>query len=130
MSDDPIIPPIDEMMEVDTAFGRIPLWKAKALMIGRIQHVLNDAVQQSTAPKDEQPPALAADDSSRLLKLLAKRARLREYRDMLNRCDALLERYDLLEQRDRLKQAAAKALHDAEALFTSPEDDDCDRVLN
>jgi hypothetical protein len=63
MSNEPIVPPIDEMMEVDTAMGRLPLWKAKALMVGRIQHVLNDAVQASTAPADERPPPPAADAS-------------------------------------------------------------------
>jgi hypothetical protein len=123
MSDDPL-PPIDEMMEVDTAYGRLPLWKAKALMVGRIQHVLNDAVQSSTAPVDERPPALAADAEPDPIELLRKWSRIRELQKMAQRCDELLERYDLLEQRQRLKDAAKAALMEAEALYTAPEDDE------
>jgi hypothetical protein len=39
---------------------------------------------------------------------------------MAQRCDELLERYDLLEQRERLKAAAHAALMKAEAEFTAP----------
>jgi hypothetical protein len=124
MSNDPILPPIDDMLEVDTAYGRLPLWKAKALMVGRIQHVLNDAVQQTTAPADERPPPLAADAAPDPLELLRKWGRIRELRKMAERCDELLQRYDLLEQRERLKATAHAALMAAEALYTAPEDDE------
>jgi hypothetical protein len=62
--------------------------------------------------------------------LLRKLGRIRELQQMAQRCDELLERYDLLEQRDRLKAAAHQAMMEAEALYTAPEDDDCDRALN
>ena len=114
MSDEPILPPIDEMMEVDTAYGRIPLWKAKALMVGRIQYVLNDAAEAKHPLTDEEkPPPLAADADQ--LAGLRRVARLRDYRDIIARCDALLARYDALERKDAAKKAAAKALRDAEA---------------
>jgi hypothetical protein len=71
MSNDPIVPPLDGTMEIDTAMGRLPLWKAKALMIGRIQHVINDAAaaahcdqpQTTRADPEDEPPPLAADAS-------------------------------------------------------------------
>jgi hypothetical protein len=123
MSDDPILPPNDDMIDVQTPWGLLPRWKARALAIGEIQAVINDAADQ---PSNEKPAPLTADQSDPI-ELLRKLGKVRELRRMAERCDELLERYDLLEQRERLKAAAHDALMKAEAEFTpepSPEDID------
>jgi hypothetical protein len=77
MSDNPITPPLDDLEDVMTSYGLIPRWKARALALGELQAVINDAVAQvraddakddrpqlETAPPKHKPPALAADDTT------------------------------------------------------------------
>jgi hypothetical protein len=115
MSDEPI-PPIDDMADVQTPWGILPRWKARALALAEIQTVINDAAEPPTEPAEEQGPDP--------LEMLRKLGRIRELQRMAQRCDALLERYDLLEQRERLKAAAHAALMAAEKEFTAPPSQD------
>jgi hypothetical protein len=97
MSDDPILPPIDD---VQTPWGVLPRWKARALALAEIQSVINDAAKTPLTDEDK-PPPLAADAEPDPLELLRSLGRIRELQRMAQRCDELLERYDLLEQRQR-----------------------------
>jgi hypothetical protein len=40
MSDEPILPPIDDMEDVLTSWGVLPRWKARALALAEIQTVM------------------------------------------------------------------------------------------
>jgi hypothetical protein len=110
------------MADVQTPWGVLPRWKARALAISQIQTVINDAADQPE-PEEEGPDPM---------ELLRKWGKIRELQRMAQRCDELLERYDLLEQRERLKAAAHDALMAAEKEFT-PEptmDDIADMTMN
>jgi hypothetical protein len=120
-----VVPPLDDLMDVDTPWGRMPLWKCRAMSIAYTQTAIADSAvgQQKTPVKDEdQPPRLAADTDP--LASLRRLKTLRERRDILRRCDALEERHALFEQRERLKMAAHAALMAAETAYTAPPSED------
>jgi hypothetical protein len=106
------------MADVQTHWGILPRWKARALALAEIQTVVNDAADPPEEPEEEGPDPM---------ELLRKWGRIRELQKMAQRCDELLERYDLLEQRERLRAAAHDALMAAEKEFTpEPSADDVD----
>jgi hypothetical protein len=123
MVDHPITPPPDDLEDVMTPWGRLPRWKARAMALGEIQQVINDA-----AAGAKKPPPLAADTA--IADAVARVKRRQYYADLYQRCDALEARCDALARKDAAKKKAAQALRDAEEKFTAPEDDDPDRVLN
>jgi hypothetical protein len=128
MSNEPILPPNDDMAEVQTHWGVLARWKARALAIAEIQTVINDAAEEPTAPSDDKPPPLAAD--TKIADAVARMKRRQYYKDLYSRCDAVEQRLDILAAKDKAKKAAHAALMAAEAAFTAPEKDDDDRVLN
>jgi hypothetical protein len=68
MSD--IHPPAHDLEDVNTEWGRLPRWKARALALGEIQAILNEAGVRAdgvapaseTAPPDQLAPPVVADD--------------------------------------------------------------------
>jgi hypothetical protein len=124
MTDTPITPPANDLDDVLTPWGVLPRWKARALAIAELQTIVNDAAEEA-APRtllrdEDKPPPLAADRADPM-DHLRRVMRVRELRRLGERCDALLERYDLLEKRDALKRVAAEALRAAEERFTTPD---------
>jgi hypothetical protein len=107
------------MEDVQTQWGILPRWKARALALAEIQAVINDAAE-TPLTDEEKPPPLAADESPDPLEQLRRLGKIRELQKMAQRSDELLERYELLEQRQRLKDAANAALMAAEKEFTAP----------
>jgi hypothetical protein len=115
----PPIGPNDELVTVDTQFGPMEKWKARALSIGWFQRQLQTARDDSAAQDDQplttamgseeqEPPALAADTTApqaRTGQLSAE-----DIKHIEDACDKLSQRLDALEQRQR----AENALIDAE----------------
>jgi hypothetical protein len=58
------VPPLDDMMEVDTRWGRMPLWKCRAMCIAYTQTAIADSLDNNsgTLRDEDKPPPLAADD--------------------------------------------------------------------
>jgi hypothetical protein len=63
-----VVPPLDEMMDVDTQWGRMPLWKCRAMCIAYTQTAIADSAcddrpQVTGADPEDSAPPLAADES-------------------------------------------------------------------
>jgi hypothetical protein len=115
----PPIGPNDELVTVDTQFGPMEKWKARALSIGWFQRQLqiarDDSAAQDNQPlttamgqEGKEPPALAANETApqaRTGQLSAE-----DLQRIDDACDKLSQRLDALEQRQR----AENALIDAE----------------
>jgi hypothetical protein len=128
MSD--ISPPAHDLEDVRTEWGVMPRWKARALALGEIQAILNEAGVRAdgvapattTAPPDELPPRPVAADTPdvRAGGLAADDLAIIE-----RAVDDLETRLDAMEARQR----AYHALLDAEAqieqeLGIDPEEED------
>jgi hypothetical protein len=114
------ISPADELTTVDTQYGPMEKWKARALAIGwfqrQAQMVRDDSAAHDDQPlttalgvEGKEPPALAADEDEH-----EARAELLSEEDLKQieaAVDALDQRLTRLEQRRR----AEEALIDAEA---------------
>jgi hypothetical protein len=122
------LPPTDDLEDVQTPWGVLPRWKARALAIGEIQAVINDSATKQPLTDEEKPPPLAAD--TMFADAVARVKRRQYYKDLYSRCDAIEQRLDILAAKEKAKMAAHAALMAAEAAFTATEDDDPDRVLN
>jgi hypothetical protein len=107
----PSPPPIaDDMEDVQTSWGILPRWKARALALGEIQAVVNELRADSAAgtasklaPEDKAPPLAADADEPPAIDP-----------DLLDAIDAKLE--ELAIRMDRLERmkAAEQALLDLE----------------
>jgi hypothetical protein len=118
----PFHPPADDLQDIQTSWGKIPRWKARALALAEIQSVVNDAAE-AAAPDAKKPPPLKADTV--IADAIASRKRHQYYADLYSRCDALERRLDILASKDKAKRAAHAALMAAEAAFTAePSEDD------
>jgi hypothetical protein len=106
-------PPQADLEDIMTSWGKMPRWKARALAIGEIQAVFNDAAKATNKP--------APDVNTLIADALAVADKRRAYyKDLYDRCDAAEARCDALLAKDKAKKNAAKALADAEEKFTEP----------
>jgi hypothetical protein len=134
MSD--ISPPARDLEEVNTEWGRLPRWKARALALGEIQAVPNEsgvrvdgvAPAETTADPDQLPSRPVADDTSarRAGELTADDLELIE-----RAVDDLENRLSRMEQRQRAYAALLDAEHQIEqVLGIDPGDEDEPPMVN
>jgi hypothetical protein len=104
------VSPADEFVTVDTQYGPMEKWKARALAIGwfqrAVQEVRDDSVDVTPLKEEDKPPPLAADEEEPSGSLTDD-----ELQAIEEACDQLSRRLDALEARRR----AERALLDAEA---------------
>ena len=96
-------------------------WKARALALAEIQSVVNEVAQ----PPHRRADAVENDDQSAALRrgfrdAVAQIRSIRDRQMIMRKLDDLENRIDMVAKRE----AAYDALLKAEAIFTSPEDDD------
>jgi hypothetical protein len=117
MSD--ISPPARDLEEVNTEWGRLPRWKARALALGEIQAVLNEAGVRAdgvapattSAPPDELPPRPVADATTNV----RAGGLTPDDLELIERAvDDLETRLDAMEQRQRAYAALLDAEHQVE----------------
>jgi hypothetical protein len=121
----PVVSPSDELTTVETSYGPMEKWKARALAIGwfsAVTHSRSDADGPPLHDADK-PPRLVADETeaefeTAFADLMTRMGRLREVRDMIKKCDEMEARCDALS----LSENSRRALLDAEAEFTEDED--------
>ena len=123
----PIRPPVGDMEDVQTSWGIMPRWKARALALAEIQSVVREALadgkttRRADALGNQTPPADAPATLARKFRDSMEEAhRIRDRLDLHRKLDELESRIDALALQERGRQA----LLEAEAIFTSPEDDD------
>jgi hypothetical protein len=129
MSD--ISPPARDLEDVKTEWGVMPRWKARALALGEIQAILNEAgvradgvaPAETTADPDQLPSRPVADDTTvRAGGLTADDLELIE-----RAVDDLENRLAVLEQKRRAYDALLDAEHQIEQeMGIDPEDGDGD----
>jgi hypothetical protein len=102
---------------VQTHWGPMERWRAVAMCIGEVSHVINDAARNDAATKRD---AQRRADAAHAL------ARHEHYQKLYARCDALEARCDRLLAREKeMRQARARAdaaMREAEDRYTSPPD--------
>jgi hypothetical protein len=118
------IPPAGDMDQVETSWGTMDRWKARALALAEIQSVVREATADKTRRADalgnQTPPADAPATLAREFKdSVEEIRRVRDRLDLHRKLDELENRIDALACQER----ARRALLEAEALFTSPEDE-------
>jgi hypothetical protein len=126
----PIRMPTYDMETVQTSYGPMARWKAKALAIGEMQRVLNDAERQVAAlernddahveganlerpslspsgehPEKKYPPPLVADDETKPIMVPA---------EVVKRIDQLVARMDEWQREKEQQERVNQALLDAE----------------
>lgn len=118
------IPPAGDLEQVETSWGKMDRWKARALALAEIQSVVNEVAQ---LPRRRADDALenANDDQSAALRrgfrdAVAQIRSIRDRQLIMRKLDELENRIDMVAKRE----AAYDALLKAEALFTSPDDSD------
>jgi hypothetical protein len=122
------ISPADEFVTVDTSFGPMEKWKARALAIGwfqrQVQTVRDDSIGLATTPlpDEHKPPPLAADEDEPARSALSEEE-LAEIEDAVDRLDA---RLTMLERR-RAAEAALETLEDEVERLT-PSDECADGI--
>jgi hypothetical protein len=99
---DPVMPPADDLVDVQTSWGVMPKWKARALALAEIQTVVAQATRNDAL---EREAAVAAH----------ARKRAQYYRDLYDRCDRAEARCDALLAKEKIKQAAVALRREAEA---------------
>src|ERR1700733_8042184 len=124
-----IRPPSEDLADVETSWGTMPRWNARALALSEIQAIVReaearadtttktrraDALGNQTPPSDT-PATLARQFRDSVEEIRRVRDRLELHRKL----DELESRIDALACQRRARQA----LLEAEAIFTSPEDD-------
>jgi hypothetical protein len=114
----PIKPPIDDLEDVQTAWGLMPKWKARALALGEIQAVVNAAARNDALERK------AADAAAQRKAAAHALERHEHYQRLYARLDAAEARCDALLEREKAKQAAHAALMAAEALYTAQSEGD------
>ena len=120
----PIRPPADDLVDVQTSWGVLPRWKARALALAEIQSVVREARADTARSEGNQtPPADTPDTLARQFRDSMEQAhRIRDRLELGRKLDELESRIDALALQERARQA----LLEAEALFTSPPEDDPD----
>jgi hypothetical protein len=137
-------PPIAEDMEdVQTSWGILPRWKARALALGEIQAVVNElhggvtirndavGVGASALHDEQKPPPLAADDVEVEAEVPVEVLAVIE--EKINQLATRLDAYErrkaaevaLLELEDRIDSEMRAAGIDVDG-----DDDDAERILN
>jgi hypothetical protein len=123
------------MEDVQTSWGILPRWKARALALAEIQTVVNavrddgavirnDSAGASQPGEEDKPPRLAADEQ------LPAPAIDPEVMKMIeDRIDDLTARMDALERR-RAAEEALTALEDEIERMYPPKEGDDDLMLN
>jgi hypothetical protein len=112
------IPPAGDLEQVETSWGKMDRWKARALALAEIQSVVREIAQ----PPHRRADAVdnAADQSAALRRGFRDAvAQIRSIRDrqlIMRKLDELESRIDMAAKRE----AAYDALLKAEAVFTSP----------
>lgn len=125
----PPLPLAADMEDVQTAWGILPRWKARALALGEIQTVVNElhggvttrndavGVGASALTEDDKPPRLAADEEPPAIDP-----------DVLDLIDAKLEelavRMDRLERTKRAEDALLALEGEIERMYPASDDDD------
>ena len=128
-------PIAEDMEDVQTSWGILPRWKARALALAEIQTVVNavrddgavirnDSAGASQPGEEDKPPRLAADEQ------LPAPAIDPEVMKMIeDRIDDLTARMDALERR-RAAEEALTALEDEIERMYPPKEGDDDLMLN
>jgi hypothetical protein len=116
---DPIKPPEDDLTEVQTSWGKLPRWKARALALGEIQAVVNDAAELAAHEREE---AKRRDEAARRKAAAHALARAEYYRNLHDRLNRAEARCDALLEKEKAKHAAHAALMAAEAACTAEPD--------
>lgn len=123
-----IIPPIDaadEFATVETRYGPMDKWKARALSIGWFQRmadsVRNDATDVTPVRDEDKPPPVVADakNEDKETETRLDAAWLKRVEDMVSQLDV---RLGILEARKRAEQALEDAEAEVERMM--PPDDD------
>lgn len=115
MTSDPKPPPSD-LENVHTAWGILPRWKARALALGEMQRVINDAASEAqqhpdqphAADPERQAPPLVADAENGPPKTVIDAAMIEA---LTQAVDALASRLDQFEN-ERKAAAALDALEE------------------
>jgi hypothetical protein len=123
----PIRPPSEDLEQVETTWGKMDRWKARALALAEIQGVLREALADGKTTRradslsnQTPPPADAPSTLARQFRdSMAEARRIRDRLDLHRKLDELEARIDAL----ACQESARQALLEAEALFTSPEDE-------
>jgi hypothetical protein len=135
----PSPPPIAaDMEDVQTSWGILPRWKARALALGEIQAVVNElhggvttradsaATGASALGETDKPPPLAADEAEDEPPAIDP--------DVLDaiesKIDELAARMDRLERTKRAEEALLALEDEIERRYPPSEDDDDDMALN
>ena len=120
------IPPAGDLEQVETSWGKMDRWKARALALAEIQTVVNEVAQLPHRRAD----AVENDDPSAALRrgfrdAVAQIRSIRDRQMIMRKLDELENRIDTVAKRE----AAYDALLKAEALFTSSDDDERNSTL-
>jgi hypothetical protein len=108
MSDNAIVPPVNDLEDVTTAWGMMPRWKARAMALAEMQTVIRESVDRSDGiigrqvtplTEEQEPPPLAADATLARPQLSAEDLKWIE-----DACDALDARLTALEARRAAEQ--------------------------
>jgi hypothetical protein len=123
-----IRPPSEDLADVETSWGTMPRWKARALALSEIQSVVREAEGLSNAKTtrrgdalgNQTPPIDTPNTLARQFRdSMAEARRIRDRLELHQKLDELEARIGTLD----LQQRAKQALVEAEAIFTSPEDE-------
>jgi hypothetical protein len=119
------------MEDVQTSWGILPRWKARALCLGEIQAVINavtrdDDAGASALSEEQKPPPLAADAEEPRKPTIDPDV-MKMIEDRIDDLTARLDRYE----RRFAAEAALDALEtEIEQMYPPSKDDDGDLVLN
>jgi hypothetical protein len=121
-------PPSEDLADVETSWGTMPRWKARALALSEIQSVVREALADTTPKTTRRADAVA----NQTLPADAPATLAQAFRDSVDEIRRVRDRLELHRKLDELEsridalacqQRARQALLEAEAIFTSPEDD-------
>lgn len=123
-----IRPPSEDLADVETSWGTMPRWKARALALSEIQSVVREALADTTTKTTRRgdalgnqtpPPDAPATLAQAFRDSVEEIRRVRDRLELHRKLDELESRIDAL----ACQQRARQALLEAEAIFTSPEDE-------
>jgi hypothetical protein len=121
-------PPSEDLADVETSWGTMPRWKARALALSEIQSVVREALADTTPKTTRRADAVA----NQTLPADAPATLAQAFRDSVDEIRRVRDRLELHRKLDELEsridalacqQRARQALLEAEAIFTSPEDE-------
>jgi hypothetical protein len=114
---EPITPPAGDLEDVQTAWGTMPRWKARALALAEMQTVIreiarNDGVEYTLLRDEDKPPPLATDEASTSRATLSDEE-LKMIEDAVDALDARLTKLEARRDAERklleLEEALEKA---------------------